>query len=135
MTSALGELLVICLRHDRATGEAVQTSIALMDRRRRQLYQLVHGIAHGKVRPGHNLFIATVYEFSRYGQRCGMREINLGRGAPEQKVNLGANRLILLNHWLRNPAEEPAIDLIAARCRRSLSLDTAQPVFKGVAVQ
>lgn len=121
--SALGDALVVCLREDRRTGQAVQCSIALMDPERAQLYQLVQGIAHDRVVPGHNLFVATVYEMARYGEAHGVREVNLGRGAPEQKVRLGANRLNLLNHWILAPRGAAGeVRELAARCGRELAL-------------
>jgi hypothetical protein len=122
--SSLGECLLLCIRSDARTGEAVQASISLIDRRRRQLYHLVHGIHREKVAPGHNLFIATVYQVFAYAESQGITSVNLGRGAPQQKLALGANRFILLNNWIWNPSPtaESEIVALAARCGEDLGL-------------
>ena len=131
-SSALGAQLVVCIRRDRDSGEPVQASIALMDAERGQLYQLVQGIDRAKVAAGHNLFVATVYEMAAFGARNGVREVNLGRGATEQKVHLGANRLHLLDNWIRAPAAAlPHIRRIAERCARALQLDGSSPPVVG----
>jgi hypothetical protein len=127
--SPLGEQLVICLRRDVDSGEAVQASISLMDLPRRQLYHLVHGIFHERVAPGYNLFVATIYEVFAFAERQGIREVNVGRGAPEQKRRLGANRFILLNNWLlsQSPGAAAEIASVTARCRAFLGLAGGQP--------
>jgi hypothetical protein len=123
-TSPLGQHLLFCIRSDATSGEAVQASISLVDRPRRQLYHLVHGIHREKIASGYNLFIATVYQVFAYAERNGITTINLGRGAPQQKLRLGVNRFHLLNNWILNPSPvaEREIVTLASRCGADLGL-------------
>jgi hypothetical protein len=132
-TSALAEHILICIRRDKDTGEAVQASISLIDRRRRQLYWLVQGIFREKVTQGYNLFIADAYQLFIFAERNGVREINLSRGGQEQKRKLGANRFILLNNWILNPSPDAAVEIstITARCKEILGLEGPQEPMIG----
>jgi len=133
VASCVGEHLVICIRRDRDSGEAVQASISLIDRARKQLYCLVHGARRERVARGYNLFVADTYHAYRFAEANGIREINLGRGEALQKVKLGANRFILLNNWILNPdpAAAKEIQTIAARSRQSLAIGETEQVLIG----
>lgn len=102
LASRLGDHLLICLRRDRETHEPVQTSISLVDTLCGQMYQLVQGIARDRVRAGQNLYIADTYHLYCLAEAKGITEINLGRGGPDQKSKLGANRFHMLINWLRS---------------------------------
>lgn len=102
LSGPLGERLLVALRRDRETGEAVQTSIAFFDLARSQMYSVVQGIDHARVRPGQNLYVAKYYQQLKYAEALGIREVNYGRGKEDHKRRLGANRFHLLNNWVRN---------------------------------
>jgi pimeloyl-ACP methyl ester carboxylesterase len=114
LDSALGDHLLIAVRSERASGTPVQASIALIDRSRAQLYLLVHGIRHDLVPSAVNLDIADTYQYYRLAEREGVTEVNLGRGSPEYKRNLGAHRLHLLENWVRTGAPDAQRELAAA---------------------
>jgi hypothetical protein len=127
-TSPIGEHLLLCLRYDATTGEAVQASISLIDRRRKQMYQLVHGVDREKVSPEYNLFVATTYDEMAYAQGLGIRTINLGRGAADEKRRVGANRFNLLNCWILTPSPDAGAEvaILAARSREALGIVAGQ---------
>ena len=118
LDSPLGDYLLICLRSDKKSGVAVQASISLVDSDSSEMYQLVQGIDHSLVRPGHNLYIADTYELYRYAEDCGIKTINLGRGDAAGKRRLGANRFNLLNNWLLASEANDSSELLQleARC-------------------
>jgi hypothetical protein len=73
-----------------------------------------------------------------YAERIGIRIINLGRGAPQEKRRLGANRFALLNNWILNPspAARSEIAILATRCREALGMVDGQvPVIGPYGVQ
>lgn len=136
--SPIGEHLLLCLRFDATTGVTVQASISLIDRRRKQMYQLVHGVDREKVSPAHNLFVDTTYEEMAYADRIGIRTISLGRGAPDEKRRLGANRFVLLNNWILNPSPAARLEvaMVAGRCRAALGIADGQvPMIGGYQVE
>jgi hypothetical protein len=123
--STLGQYLLIRIRRNVDTGEAVQASISLIDRNRGQLYWLVHGIARKGGGPAVNLFVAEAFELLAYAERDGIQEINLSRGGQQQKLCLGANRFNLLNNWVltSSPVATTDLAIIAARCRNFFGLE------------
>ena len=66
--SSLGPNLLLCVRRDRSTGVAVQASISIIDRAAQQMFQLVQGIDHSVVRPGHNLYVVDYYDLYQFAE-------------------------------------------------------------------
>ncbi|MDC0677421.1 MULTISPECIES: hypothetical protein [Sorangium] len=122
--SALGPHLLLCLRRERATGEAVQASVNFIDRTRGQLFQMVQGIDRARVPGGQNLYIAETLQMYRLAERAGLREVHLGRGGHPAKRKLGANRFRLLENWVYAPAAARAeLTTLRAAAVQALGLD------------
>lgn len=99
LNSPLAPRLRLFQRHPRRGGEAIQAVLALVDERRSAAHLLVHGIDHARVPPGQNLYATSLYGIFRWGLGRGITTFNLGRGADEVKLNLGANAFHpLANH-------------------------------------
>jgi hypothetical protein len=127
MGSELGDKLLLCIRRDRETGEAVQTYISLLDRARSEMYLLVQGIDQDKVRKGQNLYVDHAYRLLKYGEEAGVRMVNFARGAQDQKRRLGANRFFVLQNWVHHTGADigPEVARLSQATRGALGIDEA----------
>ena len=122
---ALGRHLLIAIRRDRETGDAVQAFINFVDEGRGEFFLCVQGIDAAAVRPGHNLYAAGFYQLMRWAEERGIGVFSLGRGNVEQKRLLGANRFHLQRNWIwsRSAVSSEAVAALRVQTSRMLGMD------------
>lgn len=86
------------LRFVRGDPEPVQGILGRIDGRRLEL--LVQGIDEARVPPGVNVYATSMYEIYAWGVQRGVELFDLGRGAPQLKLSLGANAFRQLDNHL-----------------------------------
>ena len=114
-TSPLAHSLCVFRFERRTDGVPVQAVLAIRDGDHVRL--LVGGIDHATVPSAHNLYAAGYYATYQWGATHGIRVFNLGRGAPIDKLNAGANHFELLSNHLAPAGSQDSHDVRELRTR------------------
>ncbi|MFH0908267.1 MAG: GNAT family N-acetyltransferase [bacterium] len=127
LQSPLRDRLLVGMRCDRGDGAPRQAVITLLCEETGELFALAQGIDHEHVAREMNLYITLYYRLYEYGAAHGAHVFHLGRGAQDEKRRLGANRYVLLNHWMKSdePGFAGEIERLALAMRKILVLKTA----------
>lgn len=129
LTSTLGANLVIGIVSTIESDQPVQVILALLDSARGHAYYLAQGIDHAHVPETVNLYTASYLWLYRFAVENTVHTVFLSRGMHDAKRRLGANRFLLLNHWLRSDSDtgRQAISEICERANRKF-----KPAFEAL---
>ena len=115
LNSPLSPGLVLFVRYHDRTAQPVQAALSLLDPSGRELTLLAQGIDRAAVPAGHNLYRTWFYEMYRWGVAHGVEVFNLGRGAEQKKLDMGANTFHLLDNHLAPTRRRDTADVHAMR--------------------